>query len=81
MEKIYNLLEAYTDMILLHLNSKELHFNGYVTELHGTQYIVVRNYKYDFNYIIELDTLEVLPTLAVALDIYKEFLKDMEVKL
>lgn len=74
---MYNLLEAYVDMILIHLNSKEPHFNGYPTELNGITYIVITNHKYNFKYVIVLDTLNVAPALVVALDIYKEFLKDM----
>lgn len=81
MEKIYNLLEAYTDMILLHLNSKEPHFNGCVKELHGKTCIFITNYKHDFKYIIELDDLSVPPALMLALQIYNQFLKDMGVKL
>ena len=79
MEKIYNLLEAYTDVILLHLSSKEPHVNGYVTELNGRNCLVITNYKYDFKYIIILDTLDVLPALVVALEIYKEFIKEIGV--
>lgn len=78
MEKIYNLLEAYTDMILLHLNSKEPHFNGCVKEHHGKSCIVITNYKHNFKYIIELDSLSVPPALMLSLQIYKQFLKDME---
>lgn len=78
MEKIYSLLEAYTDMILLHLNSKEPHFNGCLKELHGKNCIVITNYKHNFKYIIELDSLNMPPALMMALQIYKQFLKDME---
>ena len=81
MEKEYNLLEAYTDMILLHLNSKEPHFNGCVKELQGKTCIVITNYKHKFKYIIELDSLSVPPALMLALQIYRQFLKDMGVEL
>lgn len=78
MEKIYNLLEAYSDMILFHLNSKEPNFNGRPTEIKGKTHIVITNDKYKFIYIIELDTLTVPPAVVVALDVYEEFLKYME---
>ena len=77
MEKGNNLLEAYVDMILIHLNSKEPHFKGFLKELHEINCIVITNYKYDFNYIIELDDLEVPPSLFIASKIYNQFLKDI----
>ena len=81
MEKIYNLLEAYVDMVLLHLTSKEPHFNGFIKELNGINCIVITNYKHNFKYIVELDSLSVPPALMLALEIYKQFLKDMGVEL
>lgn len=78
MEKENNLLEAYSDMILLYLKSKEPNFNGRPTEIKGKTCIVITNDKCKFIYIAELDTLTVPPASVVALDVYKEFLKYKE---